>query len=308
MKLEVTTCHSILETCFESIGSSFSENILIDELKRRMIVFHSDLEDIYEGYFKANRADLIDIYYSFVSSILYNAKHAKLLDDYSEDSKLNAMFAGDKNSRVLANVCNSTEDRIILSGLISATLTKELEKDHSIYTYTSMDIVDTKKNTILNQYRLPLFKRIPQGANSMELGKWLGRFLKFEKEITVIDNHLYENADNFYNYFLNHVDNSTRIKIITKLGHGITSSDIINKFKSPPFTSWNIDEIHLIRAKRQQHARNIITDNFIILIDKGMAVFGTGHASGLTDQSDISIHYKESVLDYSLPTGMLKIV
>ncbi|ASR45783.1 hypothetical protein B4V02_03250 [Paenibacillus kribbensis] len=307
MNLEVTICPSLLEKCFDGFSDAFHENILLKEIKRRKIVIHQEIEDIYEDYIRLNRPELFDLYATFVSSILNNENYSKLIDEFNENAIVNSIFPHSKNNVVICSICNDTKDRILLSELINSTEKSELVKKLNINTFSSVDILDEKKSTILNLYKIPIYKRIPRGANSSNLSEWLGRFLLEEKEITIIDNYLYENSDNFYKYVLSKIDVSASVKLITKLNGKITERDIINKFKAAPFSSWNINEINIVSGKREQHARNIITENYLIMIDKGMAAFGTGKSNS-TDQSDITIHYKNRIQGYSLPFNIRKII
>ncbi|WP_435164475.1 hypothetical protein [Paenibacillus glycanilyticus] len=307
MKLEVTVCQSVIEQCFEGINDVFGNNILLNEIKRRRIVLHDELIDIYEEYFRVTRSDYFDLFSTFLSAILNNEKYSEIIDDYVDEPVVHMLFPHSRKDRVLANICNNTRDKLLLSNTIEAYPKSELEKRLNIKTYNAADIIDIKKSTILNSYKIPIFKRVARGGNSSNLSSWLGRFLLNEDEITIIDNYLYENSDNFYNYILNHIDNQANIKLITKLNGRTTENDLINKFMAPPFNSWNITEILVVSGKREQHARNIVTNNYIIMIDKGMAVFGTGTAN-VTDQADISIHNKEDVQDYVYPRNIRKIV
>ncbi|NUU61257.1 hypothetical protein [Paenibacillus agri] len=307
MKLEVTLCYSLLEKCFDSITNVFDETTLLNELKRRKLIIHHELENIYESYFKHDRPELFDIYAAFVSSILNNEMYSKVVDNINESPVVELIFPDSNNNRIVTNVCNSTEDKILMSELLNDFEKEKLENEMSISSFNSTEILDENKPTILNHYKIPIFKRVPQGENSFALSKWLGRFLKNEKEITIIDNFLYENSINFYNYVIKYIDKDANIKLITMVNNRNTEANIINKFKSSPFDLWNISEIHIVNMKREQHARNILTENYIIMIDKGMAVFGTGRVNN-TDQSDITINYRSKVQEYSLPLNIRKIV
>ncbi|GAF66058.1 hypothetical protein BTS2_2958 [Bacillus sp. TS-2] len=97
----------------------------------------------------------------------------------------------------------------------------------------------------------------------------------------------------FLDYFLKHVKEGANIKLHTILNNKNTISNLISTFTNPPFDRWNIS-LYLFRRRRDQHAREIITNKYYIEIEKGMAVFGR---YGNTDQTNITIGYKDEMYD-----------
>jgi len=164
--------------------------------------------------------------------------------------------------------------------------------------YKIQDIIDHSKNNILNDYRLPIVrKRVKTGDNSPGLSVWLSRFLRTENNLEIIDNYIFQEASNFLHYFLIHVPIGANIKIYTMLDNGVSGEQIKRRFKINAFKNWNID-VFIYTDKKEQHARNILTDNYFINIDKGMRVFGRNH---MTEQSDIAVDHKCNICDRSMP-------
>lgn len=304
MNLEVTVCSSILEYCFSNLNYYDKNNTakkVLDEIQSRRMVIHADLEESYAEFFENQRPDLVDHYREFIKQTLTYAESVKILGSYADNA--NTVILNNRYLKLLTDVCLATHDKILFSDLFSAYVT--YINQWGVNWFNRKTMVDRQNsNSILNQYRLPLIRKVVRRGNSSNaLSVWMSKFLNGENSLTIIDGYLYENSDNFYRYFLRHVPNGATIKLYT-LKNGRTNSAIIRKFRSAPFNNWNF-EIELILSKKDQHARDIFTSKYYIEIDKGMGVFGT---SGRTHQANITIQDIDNIYDSCLPTSTQKII
>lgn len=305
MKLDITVCISILEACLENI-EVFNKNneaiLLLKEIHKRKLTLHTKLEIEYEEYFKKSRPELLDLYHNFISSSLINLDDVNILTNYVENPLIEQIPLTNY-FKTLLNICDMTKDKIVFSNLLNGYIPQLMPLGIDIY--DNIRILDTQGSHILNEYRIPIIRKIvKRGHSCLSLSNWLSRFLVTESNFIIIDGYIYENSDGFFNYFLNNVKSGSKITLYTLLNNGNTIANIVNKFNSPPFKNWNF-EIFIIPNKRVQHARDILTDNYYIEIDKGMGVFTR---SGNTDQANIAVEYKNKIADKSLPLNCSRVL
>jgi hypothetical protein len=242
---------------------------------KRKILLHEDLENEYERYIEENYPELVDFYQDFIKHIIIDGENLKIIDEYSEKYKKIADYEG-----LLLDLCNVSLDKIILSELDFSSVT------HPFCTLTSQDIIDKTKDNIYNSYSLPILRKVVKSReSSVRLSKWISRFWVDQRDFTIVDNYIYENKDNFYEYVLKKIHKDSQIRIITAVNRGNNKLGIENCFKNHPFNQWNI-QVDFIKSKRDQHAREIITEKYYIEIEKGFAVFGKYRK---TDQANINI-------------------
>jgi len=294
LKLEIAVCYTLLETCFDTYDNFIRDskgNLILEELYRRKIVLNEELQKEYEDFFKNNRSDLADSYESFFQEIIQYEGNFKIVPSPQDDTE--RISYPDK----LKDVCLITEDKLLLS-----ELNEQSFNQNDIIKLSSDEIIDKNHDNPLNEFRLPIIRKVIKNRElSNDLSSWLSRFLKTETNLTIIDNYIYENKDQFYRYFLTHVPLNANIDIYTLLNNGNDENNLVHTFTTYPFNAWNID-VNIISSKKDQHARDIITDKYYIEIDKGMRVFGT---RGFTEQSNITISYKEAMYDQCLPSSIL---
>ncbi|MEM5592080.1 hypothetical protein AAHH67_10695 [Niallia circulans] len=296
MRLEVTVCHSIIEKCFEGFTFYQKSNrprLLLEEILNRRIILHPELEQEYYEYFSNEKPELLDQFMEFYSNIIIQEENSKMISSYVETYQKN-----DKYTNLLLNICNTTEDKILLTESRNEIIQIQ-ENIDQLEIIDSVKMLDRNDCNSLNNYRLPIIRKVVQnGESSAGLSKWMSKFIKTEDKFIIIDNYIYKNRYRFRNYFLKYVKPTAEIEIYTLLPDGMSETDIINAFKGSHFKNWNIVKIIFIKDKKEQHARDIITDQYYIEIDKGMRVFGVG---GQTEQSNITISYKNDIFDQSIP-------
>lgn len=301
MRIEILTCHSIIAQCLENLdyfNLDSTGNILLDELYRRKLVIHQDLEEEYINYFTNVRPDLLDLFMTFFSSIVTQQDNVKIISLYKKTS-----FTSNEYFNVLLGVCMETHDKILLSNLSTPEFEHTI-KNQSICKLSAEKVVDRNDDNLLNSYRLPIIRKvINPDQSSTDLSKWITRFIIDQNDFLIIDNYLYENRDQFLNYFLKNVNLNANIEIYTMVNNGNSESNLIATFKNSPFNKWNFN-IHIITRKKDQHARDIFTDKYYIEIDKGMMVFGHNDK---THQANINIAYKKEIHDITLPQSRVAV-
>ncbi|MED2799901.1 hypothetical protein P4244_20470 [Bacillus thuringiensis] len=307
MKLDITVCHSILEFCFNDginltdiLQDKCDKLIVLEEIKKRRICLSDNLEEQYHNYFSQERPELLDIYQSFIGTLMGFANNIKFIDNQPAAHYFD-FLENDSYLEVLCTICYLSEDQILLSNKLDSDQKIKLES-MAISCFDIQRIQNMDEDNKLNLYRLPIIaKRIPAKIDNNSISTWLSKFLLTENEFTIVDRYIYQNSNSFLNYFLIHVQAGAKIKIYTVEGTQARRHDIYHKFNSQPFRNWDI-EIYIIPNTRDQHARNILTNQYFIEIDNGMGLFGR---DGLTYQGDITIQYKNQVHNHALPNAQL---
>jgi hypothetical protein len=291
MRLEITVCYTILEKCFNNLDIlNFNSlgKLILEELYKRKIILHNDLLKYYEEHFQYSAPHLMDLFQTFYQMIIIQAENTKILKNYKRVVNTN-----DDYLDLLINLCISSEDKILLIEKEPEDL-DSLEKLYNITSLNSDRVLDKDDKNILNEYRLPIIRKVVRrGELSDSLSNWLSKFIKTESNFKIIDNYIFENRENFLTYFLKHVRKGSKIEIHTMLNNNNTEEELKRVFLNQPFDDWAFT-IKLIENKKEQHAREIITDRYYIEIDKGMAVFGD---RGKTHQANITICYKEEMYE-----------
>ena len=297
MRLDIVVCYSVLEYCFSNIRHYERENKarqILDEIERKRINLNDDLQVHYEAYFETERADLLEDYQQWLSNRVQYEDYVKLVDNDLSTADVDRIISDDY-LRIVTNIAYRNEDKIVFSELLN-----DYDADLQNIGILQMNvdrILDRSEDNYYNSYRFPIIrKRTELGGSSAKLSAWLKRIIQTETEFEIIDGYIYQERENFKNCFLVHVPSGAKIKIDTFLDR-IREADLINEFSSVDYRNWNV-EVHLIPSKKEQHARNILTNNYFIHLEKGMRIFGR---NGLTDQSDITIDHRDKITDTSMP-------
>ncbi|NFE95944.1 hypothetical protein FDF12_07490 [Clostridium botulinum] len=303
MKLDITLCYSIIEYYFDNFNQYEIDNKgnrIFDRIKQHSVNLNYELEEKYEEYFRNNRPELLCSYQDFIKNMTYSSEGAKIIDSLNQYSEVDKI-TDEEYYNILISTCYSTKDKILMSDKCDTFITDL--KNIGIEVVKSNQMLDVNDSNIINSYSLPITgKKICHGLSSEEVSKWIGRFLEDETDIEIIDGYIYQNAYNFYNYFLKYIKHGSNLKIYTFLDK-IVEDDIISEFTSERYKYWNI-EIFIFQSKKQQHARNIFTNKYYIHLEKGMAIFGR---NGITDQSDVNIAFAKYVPFYNID-GYKKVI
>ncbi len=297
MKLEIAVCYSTLAYCFtheNPFERDNKANDVLAEIKRKRVTLNDDLVVYYETYFESQQADLLEDYQLwFANQVLYT-DHVKFVGNDLTSVEIDNIISDDYLN-LLTTITYQTEDKIVFSELLDGD---EVNLKAIGLLQMKVDrILDRHEDNYYNSYRLPIIrKRIEVDKSSSGLSNWLKKIIQTETYFEIIDGYIYQERANFKTYFLAYIPHQATIKIFTILD-GITETDLINEFSGPDYQHWTI-EVYLIRSKREQHARNILTNNYFIQLEKGMRIFGR---RGKTDQSDINIDYRHNITDTSMP-------
>jgi len=308
MRLEITVCYSILEYCFAAnrdfITGDQRALMLWQELQRNRLSISIPLMEFYQKRFEEKHPELLQVYQYWMAANINDAERFNFVDNiYEENPTIKKWAMGDDYLNILLNTTYSTEDRIVLTEILN-NMGFDAEP-LGIHRMNSHLILDREANTYYNSYRFPILrKRIEAGESSFELSRWLSRIIRHERKFTIIDNYVWQNINSLKQYFLPHVRKGAKIKIYTYLEKKRDIEDCVREFQKQEYRKWDI-RIFLVTDKRDQHARNILTENYFINLDKGLAIFGR---DGRTDQSDINIDFIENVEDTALPEDVHKIL
>ena len=299
MRLDIVVCHSILEYCFSNFRRYERENKakqILAEIERKRINLNEDLQAHYEIHFETQRADLLEDYQLWLSNQVQYENYVKFVDNDLSSVGVDRIISDDY-LRIAVNIACQNEDKIIFSELLSNY--DDALKNIGILQMNVDRILDRNEDNYYNSYRLPIIrKRIAAGESSGKLSNWLKRIIKTETEFEIIDGYIYQSRESFKNYFLVHVPTGAKIKIYTLSVGAATEANLLREFSGADYRDWDL-EVYLLSSKREQHARNILTNNYFIQLEKGMRIFGR---SGLTDQSDITVDYKVNIANTSMPS------
>ncbi|MBG0768340.1 hypothetical protein [Methanococcus maripaludis] len=286
MRIPIVVCPSIL--CLYVTGDIFDKNcrMLPDELNKRIIVLNEKVEEIYSEYFLKKGEEIHELYMTKLSDMIqYSEIGFESKDEFIENLSI------DEDLKVLLNVCNSTEYKIILSERLDGVST---ELNGSGITKLNLEeVFDETLDHDLNKYRFPCIKRVELNDSTNELSKWLSKILKSEKNFQIWDRYITStnppNFPNFQNYFLNNIDNNSEITVYTLIWERASEGSIKHAFS----TIYN-RKIHVygFKHKEVQHDREIFTDNYHIVLGNGFGTFGSGNDK--TTQSVIQVLNIES--------------
>lgn len=289
MKLEITLCYSVIEFCLANLNQLIRDNPatqVLDEIQRRKIILHTDLEECWRDYFEAKHPELLMLYEQFISDTVLYADKCELLDHYSVSQNADQLFKADESyKKLLYNISQSSKDKILFTDMIDDLIKSPLSE---VDIYNTTRILDHTEENPLNSYRLPIVnKQIPFGDHSSTLCNWMKKFWEGDSEVIICDNYIYANHQHLLDYFLQHYTNGSKIKLYTLIPRGKTDQDVIDLFINPPFDQW-VFELNILNDRKEHHSREIVTSKYLIQLDKGFAVFGR---NGQTDQSVIHVDY-----------------
>ncbi|MDM8519773.1 hypothetical protein QUF64_06980 [Anaerolineales bacterium HSG6] len=300
MKLDITLCHSILAYCFANLDHYERQNrarYLLDEIRKRRINLNDDLQVYYEVYFETHHSDLLEDYQQWFANQVIYADYVTFVPNNLSNTEID-YFVNDDYLRTLLNITRLNQDKIVFSELLSSY--DQALKNMGILQLNIAKILDRNANNYYNDYHFPITrKRIIAEQSSRKLSNWLKRIIQSETDFEIIDNYIYTERNNFKRYFLPHVQHGAVLKIYTISDQRVRVSvtDLIREFSSPDYANWQI-ELYLVQSTRHQHARNILTNNYFIQLEKGMRIFGR---KGHTDQSDINVDYRKNITSTSMP-------
>ncbi len=296
MRLDITVCHSVLKQYLQADYSPVTglqeDRNLLYEITKNNITLNKDLLTCYEIEFEQNPSQL-DIYQSWLAAQTAKSEEETLfLTDDLSHANINSLFTSDLYFQILVNVAYTTYDKIIFSNLLTRYKTPlELLK---ILPMDRARILNRHENNYYNNYHLPYNKEIQNGESCSNLSKWLGRILKDETNIEIIDPYLYQNINSFKNYILPHIKHGANLTFYSgytrdnNLGRPLNSADFINEFNNTAYSNWNISNVFSVQ-KIEIHDRKILTDKYVIKIGRGLDVFGR---NGTTNRCDIDVYYR----------------
>ena len=298
--LTVTVGITILKDLLKiSLLEATEEQVeLWKRISQHKIALSLELQDQYIKYCeeKLNSADLDGIQ-TFLAYVSTSEDMSVLINCCKKES----MIEKDEYLDALLSVCINTDDRILLGN--KSKINKSIIEKKHIQVFEKSDImdIDTSRN-IFTMYTFPVIDhQISQNEDSKELGKWIGRILKGQKEFSIYDNYIGtdNNIKNFRKYILKYIPPNSTISIITIETDTVKDADLAKEFAKEFYKKWNI-EVLLAKNKKESHARVIVMPEYTISLDKGIQTFGS---RGKTESSMITI--KKSRLDnhYVLKIG-----
>lgn len=307
MKLKITVCHSILSYCFANINPLDQGNpalSILAEIDRNTVLINDDLEVAYEIFFEEKHPELLANYQMWLSNKALYANATKIVSSNLNSHSITALTTDDY-LEILLNLTIIGEDKVVFSDLLT-TMDNSLAA-LKILQMNQIRILNRSQSNYYNSYRFPILrKRVENGDSATDLSNWLARIIKTETDITIIDPYIYSSVGNLKMLFLSHVPNGATIKIYTALYHTrvgsrrrmLTNGDLITEFSHTDYAAWNM-EVYVIPTQGQ-HARCILTNNYFIHLEKGLAIFGNGISAA---QSMINVDFIQNVESTALPAA-----
>lgn len=308
MKREIAVCHSILSHCFKNVNPLDQQNTalaILAEIDRNMVLMNDDIEVAYDIFFEENHPNLLADYQMWLSNKVQYANTAKIVSSHLTSSSISSLTSDDYLD-ILLNLTLIGTDKIVFSDLLT-----NLDIGLSALGILQMNqqrILNKVENNSYNSYRFPIIrKRIQNGESSVDLSNWLSKIIKDEMNITIIDPYIYANRQNLKTLFLNHVAPNATIKIYTTLNRNtrigsvrrtLTNADLSTEFSHADYSTWTMEVYTMPQG--EQHARNILTNQYYIHLEKGLAIFKDGVH---TAQSDITIGFIDNITDNSMPAA-----
>lgn len=302
--LDITVCRSILEKCMD-IDTFFtsSDSVKVaNRIRQHRMVVSSKLLEYYEEYFNSKSPEYKYWYQSLVEKVLYSQERAVFAEE--KNVKINFIKNAEYLNELL-NVCYNSADRLVVSD--DPKIDDSILKKYKIESIKTKDILDKGANNTFTKFTMPIhMKNIENDEKSIDIAEWIGRFLKNQKYIVIFDNFIAtkDNIRNLRKYILKFIEQGADVIIYTFEIENVNKQNIIDEFTSKYYSKWNI-EIYLIKRKRDQHGRIILTEKHTIQLDRGISLFGV---DGRTYQCIINIDSNEDVERYSFKEDAEKIV
>ncbi|MBA2853933.1 hypothetical protein HNP89_001911 [Methanococcus maripaludis] len=297
MKLPVVVCPSFLEFYFTHDAEDDDISIKIEsEFRRRRFIMSNEILIYYDNYF--SNSLFKDVYSQYLTKKMQMKNGFFENIDPCENEKIKNLPLDD-NLKSLLYACCSLDPSILLSEKFDDIL--HILNSLNILKLNYQKLFDRNEDHILNQYRLPILReRIKLGQPNEEVSKWLKPFFKGQKNITVVDPHIFSSADDQYgfeNYILPLIDRTANIKIITYCENKHHARHFKNVLKNSCYMGRNMS-IYGYNNNKLQHDREIFTDDYHIELGHGIAMFGR---DGQTRQSNVNIKRIEDIRRTELP-------
>ena len=297
--LEITVCMTVLKELLgtEVMGATFEERELAQKILQHKLVLSYELNKNYMEYCDQNNIDKERVQ-NFLTSISTNEEQCRILNGEEHQDK----FKRESNSylRALKNTCYGSKDRVLLSE--HSKLNVGILHDAGIELVRKDEMEIEKSRNLFTKYTFPIVSyQIKEKESSKELATWLGRILQQEKSFVIYDNYFadQENIKNFRKYVLRYIPEEAEIVIVTAETESIKAADIVSTIAVQDFGQRNI-EVYLVKSKKENHPRAIITPTYSIYLDRGISTFGR---RGETFSSLLSIRKNKDCDWYRQPVG-----
>lgn len=284
----ITILKDLLKT---SLLEASKEQIeLWKRISQHKIALSLELQEQYIKYCEEKMGAMeLEQMRTFLASILVSQDMTEMITIHNKSVQL----VKDDYLDALLSVCLNTDDRILLGN--KSKINKNIIDKKNIQIFEKKDImnIDTSRN-VFTMYTVPIIcYQIKRNESSKELGAWIGRILRGQKEFTIYDNYIgtSTNIKNFKNYILKYIPHHSGISIITIETDKVKETDLKAEFAKEFYKKWSI-EVFVAKNKKESHPRVIVMPNYAISLDKGIQTFGT---NGKTESSAITI--KENSLD-----------
>lgn len=279
--LEITLEHTIWEKYMEAqVFPNSEEKEFLRRIDQHTIIVSDVLLDLEEKKF-AGQSGLEELFKTFIANFNQSEINAKFIDVVNASYSTNKL---DEYQNYIVNLCLASDDKILLTNS-----RKILSMKSSPVNSISYDMVmGNKVDNIFSKYTLPIHTNINKGEESKKHAEWLGRFFKGEKYIEIHDNYIcsLDNIKNFKKYILKYIEENADVDIYTIVTDNISREDIKREFEKEEYHKWNLS-VFLAPSKKEHHARDIVTNKYVIRMDRGISAFGN---NGEMFQSLIDIY------------------
>lgn len=235
---------------------------LYNEVTRHKINFNEKIGELY-------RECLGEICFQqwFASGLNFNFLKENTLPNQTGKYYINHQIL--KEEKILLdcflNPMTNLDEKIIITDIFKNKL-KQLE------IISSNDLIDLSKNHILNTYRLPQASvELRKNSSCINFVQYLSKFFKETDEVILEEPYFYQNRDRFEKYFLSKIPKKSSIIIYT-YPHNTNINLIKTYLMSAKYKDYNV-ELYSVLNYQDIHARRIITKNYEISLDKGLANF-----------------------------------
>lgn len=288
--LDVVVDRSILEKYryVSFFPSSGIENVkMAERIHQHCMIVSVELMNEYEKYFRQKGQEWLDWYMNYCAQS-FNIEEFVKIKELGE--KRHVVKEGTYYNELI-ELCASTTDKILLGEMSKKGL---FEKKYGIHIFNQNDILDESGGNEFSKYTLPVLGHtVRAGEESINIAKWLGRFISKEKYIQIYDNYLAtpDGIKNLKKYILKYIKEDTEIEIYSMIHPDeMKEEDVVEEFEGSYYSKWKV-RLYENLAKRKLHTRVIQGEKYIISIDRGLSVFGN---CGKTFQTLIYIHQSEN--------------
>lgn len=288
--LDVVVDRGILEKYryVNPFSSSERENgKMAERISQHCMVVSVELMNEYEKYFRQKGQGWLDWYMNYCAQS-FNIEEFVKIKELGE--KRHVVKEGTYYNELI-ELCASTTDKILLGEMSKKEL---FEKKYGIQIFNQNDILDRSGNNEFSKYTLPVLGHIVKaGEESINIAKWIGRFISKENYIQIYDNYLAtpDGIKNLKKYILKYIKEDTEIQIYSMIHPDeMKEEDVVKEFESSYYSKWKV-RLYEVLAKKKIHARVIQGEKYIISLERGLSAFGN---CGKTFQTLIYIHQNEN--------------